>query len=61
MISKVSSILNLIWDKNKNTKHKKKNEIEKRKSNLNLKIEIKNENQFCNYNKKGEYENDKRN
>ena len=67
MIPKVCKILGLIWHRPKQ-KHKKENEKRKLKlkmENENRKTKPKmgneNGNQYCNYNKKGKYENDKRN
>ena len=56
MIPKVCKILGLIWYRPKQ-KHEKENRNRKLKS----KMENENRNQYCNYNKKGKYENDKRN
>ena len=69
MIPKVCKILGLIWYRPKQ-KHEKENGKRKLKPKMGhengkrkLKPKMGNENgnQYCNYNKKGKYENDKRN
>ena len=69
MIPKVCKILGLIWYRPKQ-KHEKENGKRKLKpkmgnengkQKLKPKMENENGNQYCNYNKKGKYENDKRN
>ena len=69
MIPKVCKILGLIWYRPKQ-KHEKENGKRKLKPKMgkeNGKRKLKpkmgkeNGNQYCNYNKKGKYENDKRN
>ena len=69
MIPKVCKILGLIWyrPKQKHEKENGKRKLKPKMGNENGKRKLKpkmgNEygNQYCNYNKKGKYENDKRN
>ena len=67
MIPKVCKILGLIWYRPKqkhekeNGKRKLKPKMGNRNQKLKSKMENENRNQYCNYNKKGKYENDKRN
>ena len=69
MIPKVCKILGLIWYRPKqkhekeNGKRKLKSKMENENGKRKLKPKMGNENgnQYCNYNKKGKYENDKRN
>ncbi len=69
MIPKVCKILGLIWyrPKQKHEKENGKRKLKPKMGNENGKRKLKpkmgneNGNQYCNYNKKGKYENDKRN